>query len=118
MEIKKRLKEIAELLWANGYKGTICFDHKSYDDEDDIPRLRFGRKTFLVVMFNINSEGDRILIIDNNGKTCPMMTSDWSDDWSDSYCESIGLFALLREVYYETKESWEIGDYELNFINH
>jgi hypothetical protein len=36
--------------------------------------------------------------------------------WNDDVFEEIGLFNLLQDVYYETSMSYEIGDYELDFI--
>lgn len=119
LQIQKRLKEIANLLWDEnyyGYKGTIFFDHKSYDDENDIPRLKICGEIVLVEQFSINKEGDIVSISDREGNFYSMMITGWSDEWNDSYYESVGLFDLLRDVYYETKESGEIGDYEMDFI--
>lgn len=58
MRIQKRLKEIANLLWDNGYNGIICFDHKSYDFEGDIPRIKVGGEIVLVSEFIINRPAD------------------------------------------------------------
>lgn len=118
MEIKKRLKEIAGLLWDNGYNGAVYFDHKSYEDDSDIPRIKISGDVVLVSEFHINKVGDSITICDDSNNVYSLWITGWSDEWSDSYYESIGLFDLLRDVYYETKESYEIGDYELDFINH
>jgi hypothetical protein len=30
--------------------------------------------------------------------------------------EAIGLYELLSDIYYETEESYEIGDFELDFL--
>lgn len=118
MEIRKRLEEIATLLWRNGYKGRVCFDHKSYDDENDIPRIKIGGQIIKVAEFAIERDGDIISIVDDEGDFYSLWVSGASDEWNDSYYESIGLFDLIRDVYYETTESCEIGDYELDFINH
>jgi hypothetical protein len=37
-------------------------------------------------------------------------------EWDDDYFIEIGLDVLLRDVYYETDDSYEIGDYELDFL--
>lgn len=116
MTIQKRLKEIANLLWENGYEGRVYFDHKSYDDENDIPRLKICGEIVLVEQFSINKEGDIVSVSDREGNFYSMMITGWSDEWNDSYYESVGLFDLLYDVYYETDESGEIGDYEMDFI--
>ena len=116
LTIQKRLKEIANLLWENGYEGKVYFDHKSYDDENDIPRIKTGGEIVLVEQFSINKEGDIVSVTNENGDFYSMMITGWSDEWNDSYYESVGLFDLLRDVYYETDESYEIGDYEMDFI--
>lgn len=118
MEIEKRLKEIASLLWNNGYEGVVCFDHKSYDDEGDIPRIKVGSYMVKVKEFAVSKDGISFSVMDNKWGIYSFAVTGWSDEWADSYYESIGLFDLLRDVYYETTESCEIGDYELDFINH
>lgn len=117
MEIEKRLKEIASLLWDNGYDGKVCFDHKSYDDETLIPHIDIDGERVLVETFLINREGNQLTLISDDDSyilDIDAIPSEWDDD----FFIEIGLDAILRDVYYETKESWEIGDYELDFINH
>lgn len=118
MRTQKRLTEIANLLWDNGYNGRICFDHKSYDFEGDIPRIKVGGKIVLVSEFIINRPADIISVVGSNGDFFSLCINSISNEWDDDYYESIGLFELLQYVYYETKESFDIGDYELDFINH
>jgi hypothetical protein len=117
MEIKKRLIEIANLLYTEDYDGVIYFDHKSYDDDNDIPRLNIDNEIVKVEQFVINRDGTLITIVDDKcyGYTLDMVNL--PDGWDDSMFEEIGMFDLIRDVYYETKESWEIGDYESDFIS-
>ena len=66
MEIEKRLKEIASLLWNNGYEGVVCFDHKSYDDEGDIPRIKVGSYMVKVKEFAVSKDGISFWSVSSN----------------------------------------------------
>lgn len=115
LKFRKELEKIAELLWSNGCSGVECFDHKSYDDETDIPHLDIDGERVLVDTFIINRDGSEFTII--SGRDSYILDMDAiPSEWDDDYFIEIGLDTLLRDVYYETSESWEIGDYELDFI--
>lgn len=111
LKIRKELESIARLLWVGGYDGTIYFDHKSYDDETLIPHIDIDGVRVLVSEFTINRDGSQFSIIDTDDN------SYIPEEWDDDYFIEIGLDTLLRDVYYETNESCEIGDYELDFLN-
>lgn len=115
MEINKHLQSISGLLWANDYDGVVHFDHKSYDFSEDIPHLLIDGKRVLIDKFFISKGGDFIGIWSGND----YYTLDMNylpEDWNDTTFEDMGLFDLLQDVFYETEMSWEIGDYELNFM--
>lgn len=115
LKIRKDLRLIAELLWSNGSSGVECFDHKSYEDETDIPHLDIDGERVLVDTFIINRDGSQFTII--SGRDSYILDMDAiPSEWDDDYFIEIGLDTLLRDVYYETAESYEIGDYELDFI--
>lgn len=115
LAIRKDLRLIAELLWSNGSSGVECFDHKSYDDETLIPHIDIDGERVLVETFLINRDGSQFTII--SGMDSYTLDMDAiSSEWDDDYFIEIGLDRLLRDVYYETAESCEIGDYELDFI--
>ena len=115
MEMRKELESIARLLWVGGYDGTIYFDHKSYDDETLIPHIDIDGERVLVDTFIINRDGSQFTII--SGRDSYILDMDAiPSEWDDDYFIEIGLDTLLRDVYYETSESWEIGDYELDFL--
>lgn len=116
LNIKKELKLIAELLYSNGCNGTVYFDPASYDNELDIPSLLIDSDFVWISEFHINEEGDVICIVDNYNNSYSLDFSNLSQGMDDEYFIKIGFDSLLRDVYYETKESSEIGDYELNFI--
>lgn len=116
LAIRKDLRLIAELLWSNGCNGVVCFDHKSYDDETDIPHIDIDGERVLVDTFNINRDGSQFTII--SGRDSYILDMDAiPSEWDDDYFIEVGLDTLLRDVYYETDKSWEIGDYELDFLN-
>lgn len=116
LEIRKELEKIAELLWSNGCDGIIHFDHKSYDDETLIPHIDIDGERVLVDTFIINRDGSEFTII--SGRDSYILDMDAiPSEWDDDYFIEIGLDVLLRDVYYETSESFDIGDYELDFLN-
>ena len=116
MNTREQIKKLANLL--NGK--TIYFDWKSYDFEEDIPHLTLdgGRK-------NISS-----VSIGKDGLTMKVMTTDceytlgFNEDIEsgdtfetiDKELEECGMDEFLRDIYYEHPRSWEIGDYEDDFL--
>lgn len=117
MKIHDYLKKIGELLYSNEeYNGRVYFDHKSYDDENDIPSIIIDDKRVLVEEFHISEDCDFISIYDDNNNLYMLDMNAIPSEWNDDYFEEIGLFNLLQDVYYETSMSYEIGDYELDFI--
>lgn len=115
LKIRKELEKIAELLWSNGNNGVVCFDHKSYDIETDIPHIDVDGERVWVETFLINKDGSQFTII--SGMDSYILDMDAiPNEWDDDYFIEIGLDALLRDVYYETSESGDIGDYELDFL--
>lgn len=116
MEIRKRLEEIANLLYAQDYDGEIYFGHKSYDDENDIPHLIIDDKRVNVEDFIISRDATKLVIVDDKRFVHTLDMTNLPEDWNDVTFEEMGMFNLLQDVYYETNASWEIGDYELDFI--
>lgn len=103
--------EIAQKV-ANLLKGrTIYFDFKSYDNEDDIPRISDGASWYKVELVRFNEKGDFFEIIADK-YACGVNLCDITDD--DAI--EMGLYELLSDVYYETEESMELGDYESDFL--
>lgn len=115
VDLRKELNAIANHLWNNGYEGKVMFDHKSYDDELDIPHLFIGGRRVLVDTFEINKDASKVTIISGDDKYS-VDTNYLINEMDDKIGERCGMFGLLRDVYYDTKESWDIGDYELDFI--
>ena len=116
MEIKKRLAEIADLLYAQDYDGVVYFDHKSYDDENDIPHLKIDDDIVKVAKFVISRDGNTITIVDDKCYAHTLSMDNLPEDWNDATFEEMGMFDLIRDAFYETSASYEIGDYELDFV--
>lgn len=94
---------------------TIHFDFKSYDNEEDIPQISDGGKWYKVRYVRFNDEGDYFEIItDTFG--CGIGFNDITEEEFNKGANEIGLYDLLSNVYYETDESVELGDFEDDFL--
>ena len=112
---KKYFGMMAELLYKedNLYEGVVCFDHKSYDFDIDIPSIIINDEKRLVDEFRINYDATEIVVISGNDMfTLYIPTCTFTDDDFDK----MGMLDLLRDVYYETEYSFEIGDFEDDFL--
>lgn len=107
--------EVAQKV-ANLLKGrTIHFDFKSYDDENDIPRISDGGKWYKVRYVCFNDEGDFLEIVtDTFG--CGIGFYDITEEEFNEGATEMGLYELLSDVYYETEESLKLGDFECDFL--
>ena len=107
-------KKLAELL--NGR--TIYFDHKSYDFAKDIPHIFANGERYNVDRVSFNSNGTFLkMYLDGN----KMAVYDFEEEGISTEtiqkeCEDFGFDALFHDIYYETEESYEIGDFELDFL--
>lgn len=101
---------------ANLFKGkTIYFDFKSYDNEEDIPHIFDGRKRCDVEVVRFNDNGDFFEII-TKSVSMGIGLYDITEEEFEEDANEIGLYELLRDIYYETDKSQEIGDFELDFL--
>lgn len=124
MELREIAKKIADLLWNSGYGGEISFDHKSYDDPNDIPHLYIDGERYNVETFFIGCGGLQITTYFStpNKEGCTAYDfalyedEDTSAEDIERELEKYGFDELLRDVYYETSESYEIGDFEMDFL--
>ena len=114
---KKELSSLASYLWANEYNGMIYFDHKSYDNNRDIPHLLIDGELVYVVKFYVNRKETLMQITDDENNLYTLDLTTLPEEWDDEYFDQIGMFELLQDAYYETTKSGDIGDYELNFLN-
>ena len=115
MYIQNECAELAKLLAGR----KISFDFKSYDDDNDIPHIYINGSRF-----NVDTayfDDDKLIIITTdlyfrsfsiNYKYCGEKSlKDFNDDLS-----CIGVDRLIRDMYYETEESYVIGDFETEFL--
>ena len=116
MNTREQIKKLASLLEEK----VLYFDHKSYDFAEDIPHLIL--------------DGERVNIdsvwIDKKGLSMTITTKDteiglgfYEDiengdtfETIDKELEECGMDEFLRDIYYEHPRSWEIGDYEDDFL--
>lgn len=116
MEIKKQSKKLAELLHSSkDYNGSVYFDHDSYNDPSDIPNLIIDGEIISVDEFHIDESGNKIEIYNGDDKYS-MDFRNIPEEWDDMYFDEINMFNLFMNVYYETSMSYEIGDYEMDFL--
>ena len=115
METREIVKKLAELLYKDEgvYDGAVCFDWSSYDLDEDIPYLIINGERIKIEEFKVNKEGTEIIVISGDDKyTLDLTTS----PFTEQEYEDMGMYALLNSVYYETDYSWEIGDFEIDFL--
>lgn len=115
METREIVKKLAELLYKDEgvYDGAVCFDWSSYDDDEYIPHLIIGRNRVNIEEFRVNKEGTEIIVISGDDKyTLDLTTS----PFTEQEYEDMGMYSLLIDVYCETDYSWEIGDFEMDFL--
>lgn len=115
MKTKEIVKKLAELLHKDEgvYEGVVYFDWSSYDLDDDIPYLIINGERIQIEEFKVNKEGNEIVVI--NGDDSYTLNLD-KCTFTEQDFEDMGMYALLNSVYYETDYSWEIGDFEIDFL--
>lgn len=115
METREIVKKLAELLYKDEgvYDGAVCFDWSSYDFDEDIPNLIINNKNVKIDEFKVNKDGTEIIVISGDDKYTLDLTM---SPFTEQDYEDMGMYTLLNSVYYETDYSWEIGDFEINFL--
>lgn len=92
---------------------SFNFDHKSYDDAEDIPHINIEGRRMNVYSANFAFGGQALRCVVADEIISEIIIKLELDD--DTLIE-IGIDELIRDMYYETEESWEIGDFELDFL--
>ena len=111
MSIFEITKKLANLLKGR----TIYFDFKSYDNEECIPHIFDGGTRCNVEIVRFNENGDFIEII-TKSVSMGIALYDITEEEFEEDANDIGLYELLTDIYYETEESLEIGDFEMDFL--
>lgn len=113
------LKYQAKALYKLLKNRQVWFDHKSYDFQNDIPFIIIGNKRYRVNGIQFVEEG--ILEIHLSDTILTNITINFrnfllEDEEFDIELQRYELGGLFRDIYYETNDSYEIGDYELDFL--
>jgi hypothetical protein len=97
---------------------TIYFDHKSYDLEEDIPHIIIDGKRENVHTAQFNEDGSTLIIVTDSYEYTLGFYEDEDTTTEEILKEAdeMGLYDLFSDIFYETEESWEIGDFELDFL--
>lgn len=115
MNTQEIVKKLAELLYMENslYNGVIHFDWSSYDFDGDIPTIKIDDKFIKIEEFRVNKEGTEIVVISGNDSYTLNLTT---SPYTEQDYEDMGMYEFLSSVYYETDYSWEIGDFEIDFL--
>ena len=114
MNIREQIKKLAELLDEN----VMYFDWRSYDFEEDIPHLIIDGVRENIESVIIKKDGTFMEVLTKEGVIGLGFTEDEEDTLEsiDKELEECGMEEFLRDIYYNHPRSWEIGDYDMDFL--
>ena len=112
MSIREQIKKVAKLLDGK----VMYFDWKSYDFEEDIPHLIIDGVRENIYSVAINKDGTSMEVMTNDGKLSRDFYEDEENKSIDKELEESGMEEFLRDIYYNHPRSWEIGDYDFDFL--
>ena len=112
-EFRAIIRKLGKLMTEKGKRGIVVFDPSSYDDINDIPVFLYQGAPYIVKSVEINTKSDELIIYFSEGPfhsiTFPIASLDIEGE-SDYDPENIE--EIIKETYYGTSQSWEIGDFE------
>lgn len=115
--IFEEIRKVASLLWENGHKGRVHFDHPSYDYTEDIPHIVLNGRRIKVDEVLLNRRGDTLSVSDGDVTYVIRIPNEPSlREETESFLLESGIDTLVRDIYYETGVSWETGDFESDFM--
>ena len=114
MNIREQIKKVAELLEGK----VMYFDWNSYDLEEDIPHLIIDGARENIEAVAINKDGTSMEILTKDEEIGLSFTEDEENTFEsiDKMLEECGMEEFLRDIYYNHPRSWEIGDYDMDFL--
>ena len=116
MNTREQIKKLASLLEEK----VLYFDHKSYDFAEDIPHLILDGERVNIDSVWIDKKGLSMTITTNDTEIGLGFYEDIENgdtfETIDKELEECGMDEFLRDIYYEHPRSWEIGDYEDDFL--
>lgn len=98
------------------------FEHKTYDDKADIPHIHIDGRRLNVFATNFAYGGEALRCQLDDDFIMEVIICFQPNDWGkqdehEAKLIEMGVDELLQNMYYETDESNELGDYELDFLN-
>ena len=114
MNTREQIKKLASLLEEK----VLYFDHKSYDFAEDIPHLVLDGERVNIESVWIDKKGLSMTITTKDTEIGLGFYEDEENTFEtiDKELEECGMDEFLRDIYYEHPRSWEIGDYEDDFL--
>lgn len=114
MNTREQIKKLALLLEEK----VMYFDHKSYDFAEDIPHLTLEGKRENIESVFITKDGTFMQVTTADAEIGLGFTEDEENTFEtiDKELEECGMEGFLRDIYYNHPRSWEIGDYEDDFL--
>ena len=114
MNIREQIKKVAELLEGK----VMYFDWNSYDLEEDIPHLIIDGVRENIEAVAINKDGTFMEVLTKDEEIGLDFTEDEENTFEsiDKELEESGMEEFLRDIYYNHPRSWEIGDYDMDFL--
>lgn len=114
----KELIDIIKRLGVATNGETVYFEPNTYDFQEDIPRLEFkeGKGETLTEM-RIQTKDNMVVVTMNTETSELVLPIDTSDTKLPDFLQTVvNLEDILRDFYYGSSASWDIGDYELDFL--
>ena len=113
MTIKDIAKKLAKLLKGR----TTYFDFKSYDIQDDVPHIFVNGVRYDITYVKMEKNGSYMECCgDYEGTGVDYSLGVSIRTSTETELEKMGIPALLHDIYYETYESVELGDFEDDFL--
>jgi len=101
--VNKIYLKLRAFLAENGYINGVSFDVRTYDNEEDIPHITHNGERRKVSFFSARGK-ETIFVV---------LSPYWHEVVNNiNYMDTDELLNLLRDVYYELNESYEIGDFD------
>ena len=105
--------EVAKMLGEFLKGETIYFDLASYSADAEPPFLVVDNKREIVESATLNKEGTFLVVEFANGGSAKFGFYEGERLPID---DIMGIYRLLKDMYYETDESFDIGDFEQDFL--
>lgn len=114
MTIIEVTKKMASLLYhIEMGMGIVYFEPSTYDDVNDMPKVKISGDEVVVHEFRVSRDGCEIAVRSDMNWYCLTLLGCL---YTDEGLLAMGLLDLLREVYYNTPLAEEYGDFDDDFI--